>query len=67
MSETVILGSCEIWRETAHEMQAGTDDEVNTMIQEETRRIDGTDTEEELAVGADEDDEDGEVDEGKDD
>jgi hypothetical protein len=35
MSETVIMGSMEIWRHSAHEIQIDKNDEVRTLIEEE--------------------------------
>jgi hypothetical protein len=61
MSDTVIVGLCEIWRQSAHEMQAGTEDKTSIMIREEARRLKRVDIEKELVTGADE-----EVDGGKD-
>jgi hypothetical protein len=40
MSETVIVGSTEIWRENARRIEPGSREEVNEMIKEEAERID---------------------------
>jgi hypothetical protein len=40
MSETVIIGSIEIWRQNPHEIQPGTREEANALIQEEAEQLD---------------------------
>ena len=39
MSETVILGSMEIWRRNAKEMRRTTSEEANTMVEEEMEQL----------------------------
>jgi hypothetical protein len=40
MSETVIVGSMEIWRQNARHIEAGSREEVNEMVKEEAERMD---------------------------
>jgi hypothetical protein len=54
MSETVILGSLEIWRQNAREIQIDTDDEANAILREEATRLEGADIEKQLENGAEE-------------
>jgi hypothetical protein len=60
MSETVILGSFQIWRQNADEIQASTEDQAKAIIEEEARIFEGVDIETELATGTDEDRNEGE-------
>jgi 3-dehydroquinate dehydratase len=51
MSETVIINSMEIWRQNAHEIDRGTNGEVNEMIEDEVENLDRA-AAAELEVGA---------------
>jgi hypothetical protein len=39
MSETVIIGSMELWRQNAKEIERGARDDVNELIREEIERV----------------------------
>jgi hypothetical protein len=47
MSETVMVGSMEIWRQNAHEIQPGTRDDANALIREEIDQLEHARVEEE--------------------
>jgi hypothetical protein len=47
MSETVIVGSMEIWRQNAHEIEPGTREDANALILEEIEQLDHARVEEE--------------------
>jgi hypothetical protein len=50
MAEILIAGSNEVWRQSAHEMLAGPEDEGNVVIREEVRKFKESDTEKELVT-----------------
>jgi hypothetical protein len=52
MSETVIVGSMEIWRQNAKEIERGAKDDVNELIREEIERIEEMRAETETGVEA---------------
>jgi hypothetical protein len=52
MSETLIVNSMEIWRENAHEIEVGTNEEVNEMIGDEVENLDRAAAELEMGVNA---------------
>jgi hypothetical protein len=58
MSETVILGSMEIWRQNAKEIEEGTEEAANAMIREDAARFEGPEAAADLAVELDDDDND---------